>query len=271
LRHSNLSLLLALTGAVALTAAVPAPKSTVTDSIPHAAAPQPAASAPASFTPPMRHYVFGILRKGPKWRPGSSPALDSLQAAHLAHIRSMWKAGALVAAGPVSGSDDWRGLLIFGADSTAPMRALAEQDPSVRAGRLKVDLWTWYAPSGIGQGYNRRVARLGEGSDSMVTRWAVFLHRGPTFTTEMSTQHTSLMRDHMSHIYDEIASRRAPASGPLGGTNESDPIGLCIFATDSVQAWTRANADPAVQSGHFRIQMVRWWCAYGVLPGEEGS
>ena len=263
---------LAVTGALALAVAAgsaPAPPAT-TDSTTSLSPPVKATVTPPGM-PAMRRYVFGILRKGAAWKPGSSPALDSLQAAHLAHLQSMWKAGKLVAAGPVAGTPDWRGLLIFSADSTAPMRELAEQDPSVRAGRLAVDMWTWYAPAGIGEGYNRRVARLGEGSDSMVTRWAVFLHRGPKFTSAQSPEQATLMREHMGHILGEIGSRRAPASGPLGGTHEADPVGLYIFATDSLQAWTRANADPAVQSGQFRVQVIRWWCAYGVLPGEEGS
>jgi uncharacterized protein YciI len=223
----------------------------------------------------MSGYVFGILRKGPEWRPGGSPALDSLQAAHLAHLNSMWKAGALVAAGPLAAAADWRGLLIFrAADSTTSMRAtasvraLAERDPAVRAGRLAVDLWAWYAPAGIGQGYTRRIARLGDGSDSMVTRWVAFLHRGPKFTEAPSTELYMMLHEHLSYMRGEIASRRAPAAGPL--KSATDPVELCVFATDSLQAWTRANADPAVQNGHFRVQLVRWWCAYGCC-GEEGS
>ncbi|NOT34338.1 MAG: hypothetical protein HOP12_09235 [Candidatus Eisenbacteria bacterium] len=217
--------------------------------------------------PLMQQYVFGVLRKGPKWTADKSPALDSLQAGHMAHLGRMWKEGWLVAAGPVTARNGWRGLLIFRADSASQVRALSEQDPAVRAGRLAVDLWPWFAPQGIGQGYTARTARLGPGSDSMVTRWVTLLRTSPKPSQLKGAALDSMRRGHLAHILGLLASGHARAAGPLTGAGDIE--GLTVFVTDSLDAWTRANADPAARSGDLTIELFPWWCAYGVLPGEE--
>ena len=41
-----------------------------------------------------------------------------------------------------------RGLTFFCVGSVAEARRLAEDDPAVRAGRLAVDVMTWWCPAG---------------------------------------------------------------------------------------------------------------------------
>ena len=97
----------------------------------------------------MTTYQVGFLRKGPAWTPGSTPALEELQKAHLAHIRKMGESGKLLVAGPFSDDGDLRGMFIFRVDSLEEARALAEQDPMVRAGRLAIEWHPWFAAKNI--------------------------------------------------------------------------------------------------------------------------
>ena len=71
----------------------------------------------------------------------------------------------------------------------------------------------------------------------------------------------------MEHVLGRIADGSSPAAGPVDATG--DLAGIAIYSTDSLAAWTAANADPAVRAGRLRVDMVRLWSAYGNLPGER--
>ena len=56
----------------------------------------------------------------------------------------------MVTNGPVRDQADvtLRGLAFYRTGSLAEARQLAEADPAVRAGRLAVEIMTWYCPPG---------------------------------------------------------------------------------------------------------------------------
>ena len=74
---------------------------------------------------------------------------DALQDAHLAHLAAMHDAGKLVAAGPILGPPE-RALRGFSFFTVSPEEALAlhEEDPAVRAGRFRLEAFTWMVPKG---------------------------------------------------------------------------------------------------------------------------
>lgn len=95
-------------------------------------------------------YTVVFLR-----RPASPPRmseeeLDELQEEHVAFNTKMRDAGHAIITGPVSGQPDvsLRGINIF-RTSVEETRELMEGDPSVRAGRLEVDVFTWLIPAGL--------------------------------------------------------------------------------------------------------------------------
>ncbi len=80
-----------------------------------------------------------------------APELDedeavALQDAHLTHLADLHEAGVLLAAGPLAG-EEIRGLLILGVE-TERARAVAEQDPAVRAGVFAISAFEWLVPAG---------------------------------------------------------------------------------------------------------------------------
>ena len=97
----------------------------------------------------LESFAFVLLRRGPRSQEFSESELDALQAQHLAHLDEMTARGKLVAAGPFSEQpdDSLRGLCIY-ATGVDEARELAEQDPSVKAGRMAVDVMTWWTPKG---------------------------------------------------------------------------------------------------------------------------
>lgn len=75
--------------------------------------------------------------------------LQEIQSAHLAHLRSMGEQGYALTAGPFDDQSDvrFRGLVFF---TVSPQEALAltQDDPAVKAGRLKAEAMTWYRQKG---------------------------------------------------------------------------------------------------------------------------
>ena len=96
----------------------------------------------------LHTYYICLLLKGPNWTADESPELERLQAQHMAHISHLMETGAKLAAGPVRDGSDLRGFSIFLSATLDEARALAEDDPAVRAGRLIVELHPWMVPVG---------------------------------------------------------------------------------------------------------------------------
>ena len=87
--------------------------------------------------------------------PDNAPAYDDaelerIQKEHLAHHATLRAAGQVVTNGPIRDQPDQalRGLTFYRTGSLERSRELAEADPAVRAGRLAVEIMTWYCPPG---------------------------------------------------------------------------------------------------------------------------
>jgi uncharacterized protein YciI len=212
--------------------------------------------------PAMATYQLGLLRRGPAWTATRTPATDSLQAGHMANIMRMAEEGVLVGAGPFLDGGDLRGVFIFRADSAAQVRPLADRDPAIRAGRLRLDLYTWIAPAGIGEPY-RRISKQPGFRDSMIQLPFALLRPGPRASRSMTVD--SIQIAHMQGIFRMMREGTLAAAGPLA----SDSLaGIFVFRGDTAAARRLANQDPAVRAGRLSVSMHPWFCAYGVMPGD---
>jgi uncharacterized protein YciI len=113
----------------------------------------PTADAPHGAPAEMQfdNYVVVFLRRGPKSIPGATPEAEALQKNHLNHLFGLLASGKMVSAGPFDEQDDpnLRGVEIYAAGVTKEeARKLAEEDPAVKSGHLKVELAVWYLPKG---------------------------------------------------------------------------------------------------------------------------
>ena len=97
----------------------------------------------------MRVYVLGLLKRGPNAGKGDKAEQDRFQEGHMANIRKMAAAGKLIVAGPMGDNGELRGIFIFDAKSVEEVKAMAEEDPSIQAGRLILELHPWYAAAGL--------------------------------------------------------------------------------------------------------------------------
>jgi uncharacterized protein len=94
-------------------------------------------------------YTFVLLKRGPRAFEFSDEELDRLQEQHLAHLDAMREQGHVLLAGPFSDQPDetLRGFCLYKTD-LEETRRLAESDPSVQAGRMAVDVMSWWTKRG---------------------------------------------------------------------------------------------------------------------------
>jgi uncharacterized protein len=98
----------------------------------------------------LEAFELVLLRRAQDAPPYADEVLERIQQEHLAYHASLREGGQVVTNGPASDQPDLsvRGLTFYRTGSLARSRQLAEADPAVRAGRLTVEIMTWYCPPG---------------------------------------------------------------------------------------------------------------------------
>lgn len=123
-----------------------------------ASAPAVVAPCPPAMTVPagkfeMQMYYMGFLRRGPAWSPEKTPEVQRISEGHMAHLNAMGATGKLVLAGPfeIEGTppNAIAGILLFNVATIEEARAMAAEDPAVKAGRFTLEVIPWYGPKGI--------------------------------------------------------------------------------------------------------------------------
>jgi len=111
----------------------------------------------------LEAYELVMLRRPAEAPSYDDEALERIQKEHVAYHADLRAAGQVVTNGPVTDQPDesLRGLAFYRTGSLSEARRLAEGDPAVRAGRLAVDVMTWYCPAGTMRQPGRPVSSLG--------------------------------------------------------------------------------------------------------------
>jgi uncharacterized protein YciI len=112
---------------------------------------QASAAAPKGAPFEMDSYQLVLLMRAPTWKKLPDDEAKALQAAHIGHLTRMGEAGKAVVCGPFDDQRDpaFRGACIYAVATPEEARALAADDPAVKAGQLRVEVMTWW----VGKGY----------------------------------------------------------------------------------------------------------------------
>ncbi len=213
----------------------------------------------------MSSYVVGLLYKGPIWTAEKTPETESLQAGHMTNINRMAEMGKLVAAGPMGDTGQLRGIFVFRTDSIAEVKPLAEADPAIRAGRLKIDYRTWWEQKEIGEKYATAHKKNPDMKVEMTQYQLVFLVRGPKAESISGKELEALQEKHLGHIFKMLDAKKAAVAGPF--MEDTDLRGILVFQVGSVEeAKKLAEQDPAVIAGRLKVEIHPWWVAKGVWP-----
>jgi len=98
----------------------------------------------------LEAFELVILRRPPDAPEYDEATLERLQREHLAFHADLRARGIVATNGPVLDQPDEsvRGLALYRTGSLEHARKLAQRDPSVAAGRLVVEVMTWWCPAG---------------------------------------------------------------------------------------------------------------------------
>ena len=98
----------------------------------------------------MRKYVLAILKTGPNDSKVTGDARKALFKGHMDNINRLADEGKLAVAGPFSDPEKkYRGLFIFAVPTVEEAKALAETDPTVKAGVLVVEYVPWFGSASL--------------------------------------------------------------------------------------------------------------------------
>jgi uncharacterized protein len=96
----------------------------------------------------LEHLVLGFLMRGANTSQDAATA-NELQKGHLAYMTTLREQGKLLVAGPFMDNSAMRGIVIYRVASVEDAKALAANDPAVKAGRLAIDAHPWMTLRGI--------------------------------------------------------------------------------------------------------------------------
>lgn len=203
----------------------------------------------------MIDYHLGIIKKGPAWTAEETPEVAALQEQHLAHIEHLADSGVLALAGPFGGEfqdENTRSLFIYRVDSREAAWQLAQSDPAVQAGRLKVDIFQWRAP-----------AILTYDDDYEMTEYyLIFYFKGPFFyAPETPPSFLEMLKVQTEKLPEICDSCRIALAGEFPNYENSYSLtGMIIY-----QAYSREqvdqilNASPAVKATHYLARIFTWY------------
>jgi uncharacterized protein YciI len=222
------------------------------------------------YPPPVDMKTFHIvmLMRGPAAQPGApvmaAADLQKLQEAHLAHITKLAKEGHATIAGPMDGTGDLRGIIIMKTPTAEAARALVSEDPSVKAGRLRIEVVSYMTPAAW--------FSFGPIKDDFPMRhyFFGFLNNGPKADSNPA-ETQKVMDDHLANLWairdvGALVMAGPVSSAPVAG----QPVhaGMFVIAVDTPEkAKALLEQDPAVKSGRFVIEMYKWFAADGIMKG----
>lgn len=95
----------------------------------------------------MQQYYMVFLKSGATRSQDSTEAAE-LQKKHLAHLSRMYEEGYTSLTGPMGDDGDLRGIVVYNTPTLKEADSLANLDPMVKAGRLKVEVHPWWVAKG---------------------------------------------------------------------------------------------------------------------------
>lgn len=96
----------------------------------------------------MQQYFLAFLKRGAN-RTQNKAEADSLQTLHMAHLGRMYEEGYADISGPFGDDGEIRGITIYNVPTQKIADSLANLDPMVKSGRLKIEIHPWWAAKGF--------------------------------------------------------------------------------------------------------------------------
>jgi uncharacterized protein YciI len=100
--------------------------------------------ADPAFKGTMVRYQLALLVKSPSYPAPFGPAFQQSLYGHRELVNRLQSDGKILAAAPFLDSEKWMGAVIYNAGSLDAAKALAAEDPFVKAGHVTVEAYEWF-------------------------------------------------------------------------------------------------------------------------------
>lgn len=194
--------------------------------------------------PPMETNTLLIFKSGTRPEGITQEALEKMQSEHVANLTRLFQEKKAPAAGPFISGGDFRGIVIL----RLPKEKVAaefENDPYVKNGIMKVELYSWMNPKDMFTWeYKGEMERVTFG----------WVKKGPNYKEDESPEAQSAFLKHVNLNLDMMRTGSAGLVGPLTEANDW-ALGVYIFLTDNpekVKEFTKD--DPYLQSGRLVME-----------------
>lgn len=213
----------------------------------------------------MRTYFVVLMMRGEANPAPATADGAAVMKAHLASMTALAEARTLVGAGPIADRESTlRGVFVLNVETRAEAERIANDDPAVKAGRLKPVVLAWFAEKGVGDGYFAKTAGKPEVAVPMADYQFGLLMKGPAADSIPADQLEAIQKGHMAHIQRMAAEGSLVTAGPF--QDGGDYRGIFVFRAPSLEAARAlATQDPAVQAGRLRLDLYPWKVAEGVF------
>jgi uncharacterized protein len=92
----------------------------------------------------LQQYYVVFLMRGDNRAHDKSEA-DQIQNKHIEYLTTLWKQGKIILNGPFDSDTNMRGMSIYNVENAETAKQLAEADPAVKSGRLKIEVHPWWS------------------------------------------------------------------------------------------------------------------------------
>jgi len=176
---------------------------------------------------------------GPQWKPNLPPDKQDL-GGHFGYVQKLFDEGTLLANGLLA---DGRGFYVFAVADAAVMDAILAGDPGIDSGVLKLDAAASWLLAFDNLSAGPKDAKL----------FVVNYRPGPSWRPRKPLSEQDL-GSHMSYVTGALGQGTLLGGGPVDAHHGR----YVISAADDRAAAAWVDADPAVASGVFRGEIVRW-------------
>jgi uncharacterized protein YciI len=213
------------------------------------------AQAAPGARPSSSQYFLVFLKRTPNPPQLSKEAGEQLQEAHMANIRKMHSDGKLVMAGPFIDDTTLRGVFLLKASSRDQAQEWANDDPTIKAGRLMAEV---HGPWLVGSDGVKPAASEG----GMEQYTMVLLRRGENWS-----KHSEKDDQQRAEIDKLGADQGCAVAGSL--QDDGDLRAVLIYPVGMDQATKLVQEEPLVNTHMLVVEAHPWITAKGVLaPGQ---
>ena len=201
-------------------------------------------------------FHMAVLRSGPNASLADTEEGKKIHSQHRAYVEELIKSGKMVLGGPFADDGEVKGIMVYRAKDAAEAKAWAEDNPSVKAGHVVVEMHPWWSAD---------VMKPATIPLKFTKAYFAFLTRGEKWTPERTPQTEAVQKAHLANINRLAEMKKLVVAGPFGDNGRLR--GIFVFKVATLEeAKELANTDPAVQAGRLALDVRPWLVFEGMLP-----